>query len=153
MKTSELSGLLLVGTVAGDSLVATGAAAYSYVATRDLEISKIKALIIGTVTATTTAPRARFSKQPVYGSSAGSTHLGTLVISTGMTAGDMVMKDIDPVEFKAGEQLVINVLIGAAGGSADGTAIWMAEDNVAPQGILNSGYVYNSTLAVYKREL
>lgn len=75
---------------------------------------------ISTATVSTGDIVVAFKRRPTLGSSSGEVTIGSLTIPSGVAAGRVYYKYVDPVVCAAGEQIVIEVTTAAAGMGAAG---------------------------------
>lgn len=126
MYSLELGGLR-AGASSGESLTSAAVISRFMVMVPKVSIDMI-AFAIKTATVSSGNIVILFKKRITVGSDTGAVNLGTLTIPTAIAAGKVYYKNIDPVDFELGEELVVEVTTAAAGGGAagDGFALFKA---------------------------
>lgn len=132
MYVQKINAKLQVGAGAADDLSATGVHSYSFVCLSPFKINRLLALITTAVVSTGGTVIA-FKKYVAYGSSSGAVTLGSLTVPAATAKDVVVYKDISPVVFNPGDQLVFEVTTAAAGGGAAGGAVYDAEAQEDPE--------------------
>lgn len=109
-----------------DDLTATGVHG-EYVITKSCLVKRLVAAVTAAVAGSTTAPVITFKRRPTLGSAIGEVSLGTITIPDGTAAGKVLYKELtQPVQFKVGEGLAIEVTTAATGGVPAGNAVYDA---------------------------
>lgn len=131
MYNKNSSNFIQVGAGAADDL--TGAAVHSttFVCRRKCELKRLLALI-STAIVSTGAVVVAFKKYIVYGDSTGAVTCGTLSLPAGTAKDKVYYKEIEPVTFEVGDQLIMEVTTAAAGGGAAGGAIYLFDEYDSP---------------------
>lgn len=96
----------------------------SHICVDGCEVSRIQVLVV--VAPTVTAPVVTFRKRPTVASSVGQSSLGTITIPVGTAIGTVVYKNISPVQFQPGDELLPDVTTGCTVGS--GIASFVAHE-------------------------
>lgn len=116
MYVEKRLGLLQIGVGAVQDLSVAAVHTYSYLVGSQCELKRFLAhvttLTVGD--ATVVAKRRPGGLGVVLGEEV----IATLVIPGGSTVGQVVWKDVEPVELEVGDELVFEVTVGATSGAA-----------------------------------
>jgi len=82
-----------------------------------LQRVSVKRLMFYVSVVTVGASTVEFNRRPLAGSAAGEVAIGSLIIPAATAAGSILYKDIDPVEFQAGDGLSFEVTAAATSGN------------------------------------
>jgi hypothetical protein len=136
-------------TNAEDTALNLAATAAQYSGYAVLQPVSVRRLMFFVTTATTfglIAPKVAVTSRPTYGSTSNAVTIGTMTIATGLTAGNVVVKDIsDNVRIPAGNELSLDINVqGTDSGTAQGAGwfgiIWeLAPDADANQTKMSVG--------------
>lgn len=121
MYTEKLFGVMPLGTPAAVDLTSAAVHSFSHIFLSQVKLKRI-ALCVTTATVSSGNIVVTFRKRPTPGSSSGQSTVGTITIPTGIAAGKVYYKDVSPVVFAPGDQLIAEVTTAAAGGGAAGAA-------------------------------
>ncbi len=121
-----------------EALAAAAAVYDGFLCTRGCRVNRLMFVVTTLVAADTTAPVVEFNRRPTPGSATGEVALGTLTIPEGAAVGDVLYKDIDPVEFAPGEELSFEHTVQAAdSSSAAGAGYYGYEIEDSPEEAAN----------------
>lgn len=135
MYVNSLAGVRQI--VAAESLT-SAAVISSHVCMLPMEVKQIK-FAVSTATVSSGDIVITAKKYVTIGSATGAVTLGTLTIPTGVAAGKVYYKPLDPndASFLPGEVLVFEVTTAAAGGGAAGAGSSLFEADYAPSDVRN----------------
>jgi len=121
-----------------ENLAASAAVYDGMLCTRACRISRLMFIVTTLVAADTTAPKVEFNRRPTPGSATGEAKIGDLTIPDETAVGEVVYKDIEPVEFAPGEELSFEHVTQAAdASSAAGAGYYAFEVEDSPEEAAN----------------
>lgn len=135
MYSLELGGLR-AGAASGESLTSAAVISRFMVMVPKVTVDMI-AFAIKTATVSTGNIVVAFKKRPTVGSATGESTIGSLTIPTGIAAGKVYYKNISPVSFEIGEELVVEVTTAAAGGGAAGDGFSLFKASYSAEQLAN----------------
>lgn len=116
MYVEKRLGLLQIGAGAVDNLSGTGVHSYSYLVLSQCELKRFAAHITTVMNGAATVVAKR--RPGGLGVTSGEVVVGTLILPTAAPVGQVLFKDVTPVELVAGDQLVFEVTSSATSGGA-----------------------------------
>lgn len=111
----KLNSIQPLGTPAADDLSGAAVHSFSYLVQSPISVLRILATV---TTATVGAGTITFRKRPTPGSATGQSTLGTLTVPGSSTVGQVIYKEITPVDCDPGCQIIFEVTSAATSGEA-----------------------------------
>lgn len=145
MYTEKKNSVVTLGTVAADSLVATGVHTYSLMVQSQIKVTRLLATITTLTAIDTVAAVVTFKRRPTHASAVGEVSMGTLRSQDALDVGKVLYKDIDPVTCYPGDEIVFEVTTaGTDSGAAAGAAVYGVEYEEVGEYVGNQGDMVES---------
>lgn len=123
-------------SIAPRTLTSAVAVYGSFLVFKRCKINRIGVVVTTAIVAGLTAPAITFRKRPTPGSATGQSLVGVITIPTGTAVGQVVYKDVSPVELDEGMELCIDHTVQATdSGSAAGAGLAMFEAQEDPESV------------------